>query len=64
MNMSEQPHLQNTYAHATLRGELRLDEPMSRHVSWRAGGRNDRNPGRECLSDDISKVLTVGRQDE
>jgi len=22
-----------------LRGELRLDEPMSRHVSWRAGGR-------------------------
>lgn len=24
------------------RGELRRDEPMSRHVSWRAGGRADR----------------------
>ena len=25
-----------------LRGELRHDEPMSRHVSWRSGGRADR----------------------
>jgi UDP-N-acetylmuramate dehydrogenase len=25
-----------------LRGELRRDEPMARHVSWRAGGRADR----------------------
>jgi len=25
-----------------LRGELRRDEPMSRHVSWRAGGQADR----------------------
>jgi UDP-N-acetylmuramate dehydrogenase len=25
-----------------LRGELRLDEPMARHTSWRAGGRADR----------------------
>src|SRR5688572_12315367 len=25
-----------------LRGELRLNEPMSRHVSWRAGGLVDR----------------------
>jgi UDP-N-acetylmuramate dehydrogenase len=25
-----------------LRGELRYDEPMARHVSWRAGGRADR----------------------
>jgi len=25
-----------------LRGELRLEEPMSRHVSWRAGGRAQR----------------------
>jgi UDP-N-acetylmuramate dehydrogenase len=25
-----------------LRGDLRLDQPMSRHVSWRAGGRVDR----------------------
>ncbi|HEX9181504.1 MAG TPA: UDP-N-acetylmuramate dehydrogenase [Burkholderiales bacterium] len=27
---------------AGLRGELRLNQPMSRHVSWRAGGRADR----------------------
>jgi UDP-N-acetylmuramate dehydrogenase len=25
-----------------LRGELRLDEPMRKHTSWRAGGRTDR----------------------
>ena len=33
MNMADASHLQN------LRGELRRDEPMARHVSWRAGGR-------------------------
>ena len=27
---------------ASLRGELRLNEPMARHVSWRAGGAADR----------------------
>ena len=32
MNMAELPNLHN------LRGELRLNEPMARHVSWRAGG--------------------------
>ena len=32
MNMNEPLNPQ------ALRGELRLDEPMSRHVSWRAGG--------------------------
>jgi UDP-N-acetylmuramate dehydrogenase len=32
MDMSERPHPEG------LRGELRHDEPMSRHVSWRAGG--------------------------
>ena len=35
MNMSEQ---QKISAHG-LRGELRSDESMARHVSWRAGGR-------------------------
>ena len=38
MNMSESVK----FARAgidQLRGELRVDEPMSRHVSWRAGGR-------------------------
>ncbi len=32
MNMAEALNLQN------LRGELRVNEPMARHVSWRAGG--------------------------
>ncbi len=32
MNMAEILNLQN------LRGELRVNEPMARHVSWRAGG--------------------------
>lgn len=35
MDMSEQKQLREQ----GLRGELRCDEPMSRHVSWRAGGR-------------------------
>jgi len=36
MNMAEAPPLHG------LRGELRRDEPMSRHVSWRTGGPADR----------------------
>jgi UDP-N-acetylmuramate dehydrogenase len=36
MNMAETAHFQG------LRGELKADEPMSRHVSWRAGGKADR----------------------
>jgi UDP-N-acetylmuramate dehydrogenase len=36
MNMAEPLQFQ------TLRGELRRDEPMAKHVSWRAGGRADR----------------------
>jgi UDP-N-acetylmuramate dehydrogenase len=36
MNMAETLHFHN------LRGQLRADEPMSRHVSWRAGGNADR----------------------
>ena len=35
MNMSEHTQIR----HSGLRGELRRDEPMARHVSWRAGGR-------------------------
>jgi UDP-N-acetylmuramate dehydrogenase len=38
MNMSEQQNLSSTNLRGELRGELRLNEPMSRHVSWRAGG--------------------------
>jgi UDP-N-acetylmuramate dehydrogenase len=34
MNMTESKH----FGHIGLRGQLRSDEPMSRHVSWRAGG--------------------------
>jgi UDP-N-acetylmuramate dehydrogenase len=36
MNMADARHL------IPLRGELRRDEPMARHVSWRAGGKADR----------------------
>jgi len=36
MNMAETTHFDG------LRGQLRDDEPMSRHVSWRAGGNADR----------------------
>jgi UDP-N-acetylmuramate dehydrogenase len=36
MNMSE------TVAFQELRGELRLNEPMGRHVTWRTGGSADR----------------------
>jgi UDP-N-acetylmuramate dehydrogenase len=36
MNMAEPSNFKE------LRGELRRDEPMARHVSWRAGGRADR----------------------
>ena len=35
MDMSEQAGIRRS----GLRGELRRDEPMARHVSWRAGGR-------------------------
>jgi UDP-N-acetylmuramate dehydrogenase len=38
MNMAEPLHFDRT----KLRGRLLLDEPMSRHVSWRAGGAADR----------------------
>jgi UDP-N-acetylmuramate dehydrogenase len=37
MNMAE--HMQISEAAAGLRGRLLRDEPMARHVSWRAGGR-------------------------
>jgi UDP-N-acetylmuramate dehydrogenase len=36
MNMAETPAFQN------LRGELRRDEPMGRHVTWRTGGSAER----------------------
>ena len=38
MNMSEPAKFSGTM-HDEIRGELKRDEPMSRHVSWRAGGR-------------------------
>ena len=38
MNMSDATSLENAGAYRP-RGTLRLDEPMARHVSWRAGGR-------------------------
>ena len=38
MDMSELFTTQSSRPPMALRGELRLDEPMARHVSWRAGG--------------------------
>ncbi len=55
MNMADALHLQ------PLRGELRRDEPMSRHVSWRAGGKADRFYVPADLSD-LSEFLR--RRDE
>jgi len=40
MNMAE--HTQISHAAAGLRGRLLRDEPMARHVSWRAGGHASR----------------------
>ena len=37
MNMAE------TLAFQELRGKLRRDEPMGRHVTWRTGGPADRS---------------------
>jgi UDP-N-acetylmuramate dehydrogenase len=38
MDMSEQPTARMPKPPVELRGEVRHDEPMARHVSWRAGG--------------------------
>ena len=34
-----------------MRGDLRLNEPMARHTSWRAGGRADRTYAPADLDD-------------
>ena len=39
MDMSEHPTARMAKPPVELRGEVRLDESMARHVSWRAGGR-------------------------
>jgi UDP-N-acetylmuramate dehydrogenase len=46
-----------------LRGELRRDEPMSRHVSWRAGGAADRFFAPADLAD-LSSFLKQTKQEE
>src|SRR3990172_3307608 len=38
MHMAEQTHLSNP----ALRGRLAFDEPMRKHITWRAGGAADR----------------------
>jgi UDP-N-acetylmuramate dehydrogenase len=47
MDMSEQERIGS----GGLRGELRHDEPMARHVSWRAGGRARRSYAPADLAD-------------
>ena len=46
-----------------LRGEMRHDEPMSRHVSWRAGG-NAKNYYIPADLDDLSQLLASLPDDE
>jgi UDP-N-acetylmuramate dehydrogenase len=53
MNMAEVQHLQN------LRGELRLNEPMAKHVSWRAGGAAARTYAPVDLDDLVAFLRTV-----
>ena len=50
MNMAESLQFK------ALRGQLRRDEPMARHVSWRSGGRADRFYIPADL-DDLSRFL-------
>jgi UDP-N-acetylmuramate dehydrogenase len=38
MDMAEQRHVSNAAGTSELRGRLLCDEPMARHVTWRAGG--------------------------
>ena len=55
MNMAEQKYLQ--------RGELRFNEPMSRHTSWRAGGAADRAYVPADLADMCSFVASLPRHE-
>lgn len=57
MNMAEILNLRG------LRGELRKDEPMSRHISWRTGGPADRFYIPADL-DDLSEFLRVVPREE
>ena len=58
MDMSETRHLKSG-----LRGELRFDEPMARHVSWRAGGAAARAYFPADL-EDLAAFLCETRTDE
>lgn len=58
MDLSEMRHLERA-----LRGELRFNEPMARHVTWRAGGA----AARACFPadlDDLAAFLRATRVDE
>ena len=58
MDMSEMNRVAQT-----LRGELRFNEPMARHVSWRAGGAAARAYSPADL-DDLAAFLRATRLDE
>ncbi|HSS47254.1 MAG TPA: UDP-N-acetylmuramate dehydrogenase [Burkholderiales bacterium] len=57
MNMAETNHL------AGLRGELRFNEPMAEHVSWRAGGRAARAYIPADLADLVAFFETCGKNE-
>jgi UDP-N-acetylmuramate dehydrogenase len=48
---------------AGLRGELRLNEPMAKHVSWRTGGKAARAYVPADLGDLVAFVETCGREE-
>ncbi|SMB21004.1 UDP-N-acetylenolpyruvoylglucosamine reductase [Sterolibacterium denitrificans] len=63
MNMTARHLDPQPSARTALRGELRLDEPMARHVSWRAGGKVARAYFPADL-DDLCVFLAMLREDE
>jgi UDP-N-acetylmuramate dehydrogenase len=64
MFMSEPTHFIADKSAPTLRGELRLSEPMAKHVSWRAGGSVARAYIPVDLDDLAAFLRTCGAKEE
>lgn len=59
MDMAEHRHVSNAAGANELRGQLLRDEPMARHVSWRAGGRAARAYRPVDLDDLVAFLRTI-----
>jgi UDP-N-acetylmuramate dehydrogenase len=64
MDMAEQRHVSTAAGTKELRGRLSHDEPMARHVSWRAGGRAARAYRPADLADLVVFLRTLPIADE